>query len=77
MGLAVQSMLDKGFAQITLEFKIFLVRPITLHTGLVKAHATVISCGRRVGTAEGCLTEKDGCTLARGSCIDASAATHL
>ncbi len=29
MGLAVQSMLDKGFAQTTLEFKISLVRPIT------------------------------------------------
>ena len=27
MGLAVQSMLDKGFAQTTLEFKISLVRP--------------------------------------------------
>jgi acyl-coenzyme A thioesterase PaaI-like protein len=29
MGLAVRSMLDKGFAQTTLEFKISLVRPIT------------------------------------------------
>jgi len=28
MGLAIQSMLDKGFGQVTLEFKISLVRPI-------------------------------------------------
>src|SRR5260221_9912741 len=50
MGLAVQSMLDKGFAQTTLEFKISLVRPITPQTGLVKAEGRGISCGRRVGT---------------------------
>ena len=37
MGLAVQSMLDKGLAQTTLEFKISFVRPITRQTGLVKA----------------------------------------
>jgi uncharacterized protein (TIGR00369 family) len=67
MGLAVLSMLDKGFAQTTLEFKISLVRPITPQTGLVKAQGTVISCGRRVGTAEGNLTDKDGRTLAHGT----------
>jgi uncharacterized protein (TIGR00369 family) len=67
MGLAVLSMLDKGFAQVTLEFKISLVRPITPHTGLVKAQGTVISCGRRVGTAEGSLTDEDGRTLAHGT----------
>ena len=32
MGLAVRSMLDKGFAQTTLEFKISLLRPITPQT---------------------------------------------
>ena len=66
-GLAVQSMLDKGFAQTTLEFKISLVRPITPQTGLVKAEGNVISCGRRVGTAEGKLTDKDGRVLAHGT----------
>src|SRR5471032_600530 len=49
MGLAVQSMLEKGFAQTTLEFKISLVRPITPQIGLVKAEGKVITCGRRVG----------------------------
>src|SRR6266540_5480593 len=29
MGLAIRSMLDKGFAQTTLEFKISLIRPVT------------------------------------------------
>jgi uncharacterized protein (TIGR00369 family) len=67
MGLAVQSMLDKGFAQTTLEFKISLVRPITPQTGLVSAEGKVISCGRRVGTAEGKLTDKDGRVLAHGT----------
>lgn len=67
MGLAVLSMLDKGFGQTTLEFKILLVRPITPHMGLVKAQGTVISCGRHVGTAEGSLTDKDGRTLAHGT----------
>jgi uncharacterized protein (TIGR00369 family) len=67
MGLAVQSMLDKGFAQTTLEFKISLVRPITPQTGLVRAEGKVINCGRRVGTAEGRLTDKDGRVLAHGT----------
>src|ERR1043166_3056968 len=67
MGLAVQSMLDKGFAQTTLEFKISLVRPITPQTGLVAAEGKVISCGRRVGTAEGTLTDQAGRVLAHGT----------
>jgi uncharacterized protein (TIGR00369 family) len=67
MGLAVRSMLDKGVAQTTLEFKISFVRPITPETGLVKAEGKVITCGRRVGTAEGRLTDKDGRVLAHGT----------
>src|SRR5712671_3147017 len=69
MGLAVQSMLDKGFAQTTLEFKISLVRPITPQTGLVKAEGRVITCGRRVGTAEGRLTDKNARVLAKATTI--------
>ena len=67
MGLAVQSMLDRGFAQTTLEFKISLLRPITPQIGPVHAEGKVISCGRRVGTAEGKLTDKDGRVLAHGT----------
>jgi len=77
MGLAIQSMLDKGLAQTTLEFKISLVRPITPETGLVRAEGRVISCGRRVGTADGTLTDENGRVLAHGTttCLIFEAAT--
>jgi uncharacterized protein (TIGR00369 family) len=67
MGLSVLSMLDKGFAQTTLEFKISLVRPITPQTGRVNAEGKIITCGRRIGTAEGKVTDKDGRILAHGT----------
>ena len=67
MGLSIRTMLEKGFAQTTLEFKISLVRPVTPQTGQVKAEGKVISCGRRVGTAEGTLTDKNGRVLAHGT----------
>jgi uncharacterized protein (TIGR00369 family) len=67
MGLAVQSTLEKGIGQTTLEFKISLVRPITPETGLIKAEGTVLSRGRRVGTAEGRITDGTGRLLAHGT----------
>src|ERR1700738_3560720 len=67
MGLAVQSTLEKGFGQTTLEFKISLVRPITPETGEIKAEGIVLSRGRRVGTAEGRVTDGKGRLLAHGT----------
>ena len=67
MGLAVQSTLEKGVSQTTLEFKISLVRPITPETGLIKAEGVVLSRGRRVGTAEGRITDQQGRLLAHGT----------
>jgi uncharacterized protein (TIGR00369 family) len=67
MGLAVQSMLEKGAAQTTLEFKISLLRPITPETGLIEAEGKVLNCGRRIGTAEGRLTDRRGRLLAHGT----------
>lgn len=67
MGLAVQSTLEKGIGQTTLEFKISLVRPITPETGLIKAEGVVLSRGRRVGTAEGRITDKQERLLAHGT----------
>ena len=67
MGLAIRSTLDKGVGQTTLEFKISLVRPITPQTGLIKAEGVVLSSGRRVGTAEGRLTDDKGRLLAHGT----------
>jgi uncharacterized protein (TIGR00369 family) len=67
MGLAIQSMLEKGVGQTTLEFKISLVRPITPQTGLITAEGTVLYRGRRVGTAEGRITDGKGRLLAHGT----------
>jgi uncharacterized protein (TIGR00369 family) len=67
MGLAVQSTLEKGIGQTTLEFKISLVRPITPETGLIKAEGLVLSRGRRVGTAEGRVIDNRGRLLAHGT----------
>jgi uncharacterized protein (TIGR00369 family) len=67
MGLAVQSTLDKGISQTTLEFKISLVRPITPETGLIRAEGKVLNCGRRVGTADGRVTDTQGRLLAHGT----------
>src|SRR3954447_469606 len=67
MGLAIQSTLGKGIGSTTLEFKISFVRPITPETGQIKAEGTVISRGRRVGTAEGRVTDIDGRLLVHGT----------
>jgi uncharacterized protein (TIGR00369 family) len=67
MGLAVQSMLEKGFGSTTLEFKVSLLRPITLETGRITAEGKALSCGRRVGTAEGRVTDAGGRLLAHGT----------
>ena len=67
MGLAVQSMLDKGIASTTLEFKISFVRPITPETGIIRAEGVVINQGRRVGTAEGRVTDQRGRLLVHGT----------
>jgi uncharacterized protein (TIGR00369 family) len=67
MGLAVQSTLEKSEAQTTLEFKISLVRPITPETGLIRAEGVVLNRGRRIGTAEGRVTDGAGRLLAHGT----------
>jgi uncharacterized protein (TIGR00369 family) len=67
MGLAVWSTLEKGLGQTTLEFKISLVRPITPESGVISAEDVVLSRGRRVGTAEGRITDGNGRLLAHGT----------
>lgn len=67
MGLAIVTTLDKGFGQTTLEFKISLLRTITPETGLITAEGSVISRGRRIGTAEGRLADGKGNLLAHGT----------
>ncbi len=67
MGLAVQSTLEKGLGQTTVEFKISLLRPITPQTGQVKAEGVMLHRGRRIGIAEGHLTDGQGRLLAHGT----------
>ena len=67
MGLAIISLLEKGFGSTTLEFKISLIRPITPATGLITAEGKALNCGRRVGTAEGRVTDAKGRLLAHGT----------
>ena len=67
MGLAILSTLEKGVGQTTLEFKISLVRPITPETGLITAEGVVMSRGRRIGTAEGRITDDQRRLLAHGT----------
>jgi uncharacterized protein (TIGR00369 family) len=67
MGLAIQTTLEKGVGSTTLEFKISLVRPITPETGLIRAEGVVLNCGRRIGTAEGRVTDANGRLLAHGT----------
>jgi uncharacterized protein (TIGR00369 family) len=67
MGLAIQSTLDQGVGSTTLEFKISLVRAITPETGPIRAEGSVLNCGRRVGTAEGRVTDATGRLLAHGT----------
>jgi uncharacterized protein (TIGR00369 family) len=67
MGLAIQSTLEKGLGQTTLEFKISLVRPITPETGPIRAEGVVLHRGRRIGAAEGRITDSKGRLLAHGT----------
>ena len=67
MGLAIWSTLEKGVSQTTLEFKISLVRPVLPAMGVIRAEGTVLNRGRRVGTAEGRITDDKGRLLAHGT----------
>jgi uncharacterized protein (TIGR00369 family) len=67
MGLAIRSTLDKGLGSTTLEFKISLQRPILPEGGLITAEGVVLSRGRRIGTAEGRITDGQGRLLAHGT----------
>jgi uncharacterized protein (TIGR00369 family) len=67
MACAVQSTLPKGTGYTTMEFKISLLRPVTMETGPVRAEGTLLSRGRRAATAEGRLTDAQGKLLAHAT----------
>jgi uncharacterized protein (TIGR00369 family) len=60
-------MLPQGRLYTTLEFKIMLVKGISRDTGEVRAEGRALNVGRRVGTAEGRLTDTQGRLLAHGT----------
>lgn len=67
MACAVQSTLPRGTGYTTLEFKVNLVRAITVDTGVVRAEGKALTVGRRIGTAEGRLVDSAGKLLAHGT----------
>jgi len=60
MGLAIHSTLENGMGSTTLEFKISFLHPITPETGLIRAEGEVIHRGRRIGVAEGRISDAKG-----------------
>lgn len=67
MGCAVHSTLPAGSGYTTLEFKVNLVRPITLETRLIRCRAEIVHVGKRTGTAEARVTDASGRLLAHAT----------
>lgn len=67
MGLAIRTRLEKEKTSTTLEFKISFLKRITAEEGLLTAEGVVLTCGQRIGTAEGRLTDSSGRLLAHGT----------
>jgi uncharacterized protein (TIGR00369 family) len=67
LGCAVQTLLAKGEAYTTAEFKVNLTRPITATTGEVVCEGKVIHKGRTLALSEATLKDKDGRLLAFGT----------
>lgn len=67
LGCAVHTMLKKGEAYTTAEFKVNLTRPITPRTGEVVCEGRVIHKGRTLAVSEATLKDRDGKLLAFGT----------
>lgn len=67
MACAVWSTLEAGLAFTTMEFKVSLVRPVTVETGDVRAEASLLSRGKRAATAEARMTDAAGKLLAHAT----------
>ena len=67
MACAVQTNLQAGTGYTTLEFKVNLVRAMTVETGEVRAEGRVLSAGRRIATSEGRLVDAAGKLLAHAT----------
>lgn len=67
LACAVQTLLAKGEAYTTVEYKVNLTRPITGRTGEVVCEGRVVSKGRTIAVSEATLKDKDGKLLAFGT----------
>ena len=67
LGCAVQTLLEKGEAYTTVEFKVNLTRPITPRTGEVICEGKVIHKGRTLAVSEATLKDASGKLLAFGT----------
>lgn len=67
LACAVQTVLKKGEAFTTTEFKVNLIRPITAETGLVTCEAKVVSRGRTIGVSECRVTDERDRVMAFGT----------
>ncbi|MGH3313123.1 MAG: PaaI family thioesterase, partial [Streptomyces sp.] len=59
LGSAVLSRLPAGLAYTTAQLNVNLIRPVTPHTGTLRATAAAVHVGRTLGTAEAKLTGAD------------------
>ena len=67
MACAVHSTLPQGRGYSTLEFKINLVRGVTLKAGVLRATGTVVHAGKSTATAEGRLEDAGGALYAHAT----------
>ena len=67
LNASIHSTLPPGAEFTVVEFKIDLLRSITVDTGDVKAEGAVAKVGRQLGWANGVLSDKDGNVLAKGT----------
>lgn len=67
LGCAVHTLLAKGEAYSTIEFKVNLMRPITPDTGEVACEGKVIHKGRTTAVSEATLKDGQGRLLAFGT----------
>jgi len=67
MGCAVNTTLAAGEGHTTMEYKINLVRPLTVATGPIRAEGRIVHRGRRMATAEGRLIDSEGKLYAHGT----------
>ncbi len=67
MTCAVQTTVGAGHGVTTVEFKVNFVKPVFASAGRLRAVATSIASGRRLGTAEGRLFDAAGTLYAHGT----------